>query len=81
MILSLLRGNKMETNIRAIVKSLLSLNCMTLTQLCDEMTKRTGKAYTLDSLGGKLKRESFSLKEAYIMADILGYDIEFVRRK
>lgn len=69
----------METNIRAIVKSLLSLNCMTLTQLCDEMTKRTGKAYTLDSLGGKLKRE-FSLKEAYIMADILGYDIKFEKR-
>ncbi len=70
----------METNIRAIVKSLLSLNCMTLTQLCDEMSKCTGKAYTLDSLGGKLKRESFSLKEAYIMADILGYDIKFEKR-
>lgn len=70
----------METNIRAIVKSLLSLNCMTLTQLCDEMSKCTGKTYTLDSLGGKLKRESFSLKEAYIMADILGYDIKFEKR-
>lgn len=70
----------METNIRAIVKSLLSLNCMTLTQLCDEMTKRTGKNYTLYGLTGKLKRESFSLKEAYIMADILGYDIKFEKR-
>lgn len=70
----------METNIRAIVKSLLSLNCMTLTQLCDEMSKRTGKTYTLYGLTGKLKRESFSLKEAYIMADILGYDIKFEKR-
>ncbi len=70
----------MENNIRAIVKSLLSLNCMTLTDLCEKMSVQTGKKYTLNSLIGKLKRETFSLKETYILADILGYKIEFIKK-
>ncbi len=69
-----------KNNIRAIVKSLLSLNCMTLTDLCEKMSAQTGKKYTLNSLIGKLKRETFSLKEAYMLADILGYKIEFIKK-
>ncbi len=70
----------MEENIRALVKSLLSRNCMTLTELCDKLSEKTGKSYTLNSLIGKLKRETFSLKEAYLMAEILGYKIEFIKK-
>lgn len=70
----------MEVNIRAYIKSLLSLNCMTLTELCEKLNEKTNKKYTLDSLTGKLKRETLSLKEAYAIADILGYNVEFTRK-
>ncbi len=71
----------MDTNIRAFIKSLVTKESMTLTDMCKKLSERTGKNYTLDSLTSKLKRESFSLKEAYLLADILGYDIEFIKRK
>ena len=70
----------MNINIRNYIKSLLSLNGITLTEVADKLTKKTGKQYTLDSLTGKLKRESFSLKEAFILADILGYEIKFIKK-
>lgn len=71
---------KMDINIRNHIKSLLSLNGTTLTEVCKKMSERTGRQYTLNSLIGKLKRETFSLKEAYILADILGYKIEFIKK-
>lgn len=70
----------MNINIRAFIKSLLTKESITLTEMCEKLSEKTGKKYTLDSLTGKLKRESFSLKEAYLLADILGYDIEFKKR-
>ena len=70
----------MNINIRNYIKSLLSLNGLTLTEVADKLTEKTGKQYTLDSLTGKLKRESFSLKEAFILADILGYEIKFIKK-
>ena len=70
----------MDINIRNYMKSLLSLNGITLTEVAEKLTEKTGKQYTLDSLTGKLKRESFSLKEAFILADILGYEIKFIKK-
>ena len=70
----------MDVNIRNYIKSLLSLNGITLTEVAEKFTERTGKLYTLDSLTGKLKRESFSLKEAFVLADILGYEIKFIKK-
>ncbi len=70
----------MDINIRNYIKSLLSLNGITLTEVAEKLTEKTSKQYTLDSLTGKLKRESFSLKEAFILADILGYEIKFIKK-
>ena len=44
------------------------------------MTHKTGKVYTEDSLGGKIRRESITFKEMEQVADILGYKVEFVRK-
>ena len=44
------------------------------------MTEKSDKIYTEDSLGGKIRRESLTFKEAELMADVLGYDITFTRR-
>ncbi len=38
------------------------------------------KKYTEDSLGGKIRRESLTFKEVELIADILGYKVEFIRK-
>jgi len=71
----------MDINIRNLIKSLASMSGMTLTQLAKLMQERTGKHYTLPSLTSKLKIRSLSLYEAYVIADILGYEIDFKKKQ
>ena len=71
----------MEKNVKRISHSLLSLNGVTITKLAELMTEKTGKKYTLASLSSKLKIKSLSLHEAYIIAEILDYDLEFTPKK
>lgn len=71
----------MDINIHNLIKSYTSLNGISMTRLAQLMSEKTGKNYTLPSLLSKLKIESLSLKEAYIIADILGYNLEFIKRK
>ncbi|CCY23669.1 unknown [Brachyspira sp. CAG:484] len=71
----------MEKNVKRIIHSLLSLNGVTITKLAELMTEKTGKKYTLASLSSKLKIKSLSLHEAYIIAEILDYDLEFTPKK
>ncbi len=44
------------------------------------MTEKTGEEYTFQRISHKLRLGRLSLKEAYIIADLLDYDIEFVER-
>lgn len=45
------------------------------------MTEKTGEKYTFQRISHKLRLNRLTLAEAYIIADILGYDLEFVERK
>lgn len=67
--------------IREKIKSILALKCVTITKLAELMTEKTGKKYTFQSISHKLRLNRLTLAEAYDIADILGYDIEFVERK
>ena len=67
-------------NIRNQIKSLLALKCITLKQLAKMMSEQTGGHYTQQSLSHKLRRESLSLKEASIIADLIGYKVIFVEK-
>lgn len=71
----------MVTNIREKIKSLLALRCLTITKLAEIMCKRTGEKYTFQRISHKLRLERITLKEAYLIADILGYDLVFVEKK
>lgn len=62
------------------IKSFIALNGLYIKDLASLMTQKTGKKYTEDSLGGKIRRESITFKEVEQMADVLGYRIEFVRK-
>ncbi|MDO5437056.1 MAG: LLM class flavin-dependent oxidoreductase [bacterium] len=60
------------------IKSLIAMKCTTLTRVAQQLSEKTGKNYTFKSLTGKLQRGSLSLDEAYLIADILGYKLEFI---
>lgn len=63
---------------RTMIKTLIVMRGLTITKLAELMKQKTGKSYTFKSLTGKLQRGSLSLDEAYIIADILNYKLEFI---
>lgn len=67
-------------NIRAQIKSWLSLNQYTYEKLTNELTVKTGKKYTVGSLNAKLSRGTLHFSEVEAIADILGYKVNFIRK-
>ena len=65
-------------NARNKIKSLIALRCITITKLAQMLREKTGKPYTFKSLTGKLQRSTLSLDEAYLIADLLEYKLEFI---
>ncbi len=65
-------------NARNKIKSLIALRCITITKLAQMLREKTGKPYTFKSLTGKLQRGTLSLDEAYLIADLLEYKLEFI---
>ncbi len=65
-------------NARNKIKSLIALRCTTITKLAQMLREKTGKPYTFKSLTGKLQRGTLSLDEAYLIADLLEYKLEFI---
>lgn len=64
-------------NTRENIKSLLALENITLTEIAKEMTKRTGKSYSMHNLSQKLSRKTIKFEEVILIMDILGYNIKF----
>lgn len=67
--------------IREKIKSLLALRCVTITRLAELMTEKTGEKYTFQRISHKLRLNRITLSEAYLIADILDYDLEFIDRR
>lgn len=67
-------------NVKNYIKSLLQLNAVTITKMADLMNSRSEKKYTRGSLSNKINRESITLKEAYLLAELLGYEIIFKKK-
>lgn len=66
--------------VRSKVKYLLSLRGLTITKLAELMTERTGEVYTFQRISHKLRLGRITLIEAYIIAEILGYKLEFIEK-
>ena len=64
-------------NVKMQIKMLAASRGTTLKKLAEKLGEITGEECTYNSLLGKLNRESLSLKEAKIIADILNYRLEF----
>ena len=71
----------MENIIRAKIKYLLSLRGLTITKLAEMMSAKTGEKYTFQRISHKLRLGRLTLKEAYIIAELLGYELEFIEHK
>ncbi len=65
--------------IKNYLKSILKLNAMNYKELAERLTEVSGKKYTQGSLTGKINRDGITLKEAALIAEILGYSLEFVK--
>lgn len=63
-------------DIRNDIKYYMAREAVTFKQLAVMMSERTGKKYTINSLSGKLIRESITLKETLEVLDILGYHLD-----
>ena len=66
--------------INELKKILLDVN-VSLTELAEALSKRLNKPYSMQNLSNKLRNETISHREMLIIADILGYDLKFIRRK
>ena len=54
---------------------------MTLTCMAAQLAEKYGRSSCMQNLSGKLRRGTFSYTEAVEIADILGYDIVWKKRK
>lgn len=49
--------------------------------MAELMTAKTGRKYTVNSLSGKLLRQSITLSETCDLLETIGYHVEFVKNK
>ena len=65
--------------INDLKKILLDVN-VSLTELTSALGKRLNKPYSMQNLSNKLRKETITHREMLIIADILGYELKFVRK-
>ncbi len=68
-------------NIRNEIKAYIIRTGWTMLNLVDELSQRYGWSSSVSNLSAKLQRESLRYKEAIQIADVLGYDIVWVKRR
>ncbi len=68
-------------NIRNEIKSYIIRTGWTMLNLVEELSVRYGWSSSVSNLSAKLQRESLRYKEAIQIADVLGYDIVWVKRR
>ena len=69
----------MKINAKNQVKALLSYENVKLKDLVVKMSELSGKKYTSDGLSHKLSRNRLTYDEMLLIAEILGYSINFTK--
>lgn len=72
-------GVKTMSIMNDLKKILLDVN-VNLTELAEALSKRLNKPYSMQNLSNKLRNETITHREMILIADILGYDLKFVRK-
>lgn len=71
----------MKLQIREQIKTLLAQEDIKLKELATMITQKTGKKCAPDSLSQKLRRGTLSYNETLMIAELLGYEIAFIKKK
>ena len=68
-------------NIRNEIKAYVIRTGMTMQQVVEELSDQYGWSDSVSNLSAKLQRESIRYKEVLELADVLGYDIVWQKRR
>jgi hypothetical protein len=68
-------------NIRNEIKSYIIREGMTMNEVVERLSQNYGWSSSVPNLSGKLRRGSLRYGEALELADVLGYDIVWQKRK
>ena len=63
------------------LKKILLDTGVSLTKLAEALGKRLNKPYSMQNLSNKLRNETITHREMLIIADILGYELKFIRKQ
>ena len=69
----------MKLQVKEQIKTLLAQEDLKLKELAEMIANRTGQKCSPDSLSHKLRRGTLSYNETLLIAEILGYRIDFVK--
>ena len=67
-------------SVRKEIKRLLLESDMTLSELSSLLGQRLNRNYSIQSLSNKLGNETISYVEIKLIADILGYNVEYKKK-
>ena len=68
-------------NIRNEIKAIMVREGMTMTEVVEKMAGQYGWSASVPNFSGKLRRGSLRYQEAVELADALGYDLVWQKRK
>ena len=68
-------------NTRNEIKAIIVREGMTMSEVVEKMAEQYGWSGSVPNLSGKLRRGSLRYQEAVELADALGYDIVWQKRK
>ncbi len=71
----------MKTSIRNEIKAQIVREGLTMQQLVEQLSDEYGWSESVSNLSAKLQRESLRYIEAVQMADIMGYDLVWQKRR
>lgn len=67
-------------SVKEDVKFLLAKEAMTMKHLAEIMKEKTGYPYNLKVISDKLARRTLKYEEFKLILDILGYEIEYIKK-
>ena len=71
----------MKSNLRNEIKSYIVRSGNTMQEVVDRLSEDYGWSDSVSNLSAKLQRESIRYKEVVELADVLGYDIVWQKRR
>ena len=71
----------MKLQVKEQIKTLLAQEDLMLKELAAMISEKTGKKCGADSLSHKLRRGTLSYNETLMIAELLGYRIEFIKEE